>query len=169
MFLKFIFLGYMGSGKTFIGKELSKFLKIPFYDLDFLIMKYENNTIDNIFAEKGENNFRIIENFILKNFLEKNKSSYILSVGGGTPCYYNNINIMNNYALTIYLKASKIKLFNRLNIEKMNRPIIKNFNDKDLLDFISNHLSEREYFYLKAKKYINICTPIKEIIYNIIK
>lgn len=168
--LKLIFIGYMGCGKTAIGNLLAKFLGISFYDLDDLIISSEYKSINEIFIKKGEKKFRLIEHYILKNFLKKNIESYVLSVGGGTPCYHNNIIMMKNYAKTFYLKACPNILFQRLKYEKYNRPIIQNFSDFNLLSFIHTHLSKRKYFYEKAHEHINIYnTPIKKIVEEIIK
>lgn len=166
MYLKIILLGYMGSGKTYIGKALSKVTKIPFYDLDKLIIKNTGYTINNIFNKQGENQFRLLENKILKNFLKQNIHKYILSVGGGTPCYYNNILLMNKYAFTIYLQTNIKMIFNRLKNEKINRPIIKNMTNNELYNFINYHLNKRDFFYLKAKQHLIIN---KKNIHNIIQ
>lgn len=168
--LNLVFIGYMGCGKTSVGKLLAKFLGISFYDLDNLIIKIESQSIDEIFIKKGEKNFRLIEHQILKHFFKKQMKSYVLSVGGGTPCYHGNIFMMKNYAKTFYLKACPNTLFQRLKYEKYNRPIIQKFSDCNLLDFISTHLSKREPFYEKAHEHINIYNkPIIKIVQEIIK
>lgn len=168
--LKLIFIGYMGCGKTSIGKLLAKFLSISFYDLDSLIINIESQSIDEIFIKKGEKKFRLMEHNILKDFLKNKMTSYILSVGGGTPCYHNNIIMMKNYAKTFYLKACPNILFQRLKYEKYNRPIIKNFSDSSLLDFIHTHLSKREHFYEQAHEHIYIYNKtIRKISQEIIK
>ncbi len=146
-------MGYMGSGKTTIGKILSKKLNYKFYDLDDLIKENQNNSIENIFNEYGELYFRNIENTILKNFFNKNIKSYVLSVGGGTPCYYNNIYLMNKFSKTFYLKMDSFFLFKRLLLNK-NRPIIFNLEKKNLFKFIMNHLLKRTFFYEKYYKKI---------------
>lgn len=168
--LNLVVIGYMGSGKTAVGKLLAQFLGISFYDLDSLIIKIEAKSINEIFIKKGEKNFRLIEHDILKNFLKQEMKSYILSVGGGTPCYHNNIMMMNNYAKTFYLKACPNTLFQRLKYEKCNRPIIHKVADTNLLDFISIHLSKRTPFYEQAHEHINIYNKsIKTIVQEIIE
>lgn len=168
--LNLVVIGYMGSGKTSVGKLLAQFLGISFYDLDNLIIKSESQSIKELFIKEGEKKFRLIEHDILKHFLKKEMKSYILSVGGGTPCYHNNIIMMNNYAKTFYLKACPNTLFQRLKSEKNNRPIIHQFSDSNLLDFISIHLSKRKHFYEQAHQHINIYNKsIKTIVQEIIQ
>lgn len=145
----------MGSGKSYIGYLLSLLTNYKFFDLDNIINNLYNTNINNFFKIYGEKKFRIIENKILKFFLinYKNKS-YILSVGGGTPCYYNNINIMNFYANTIYLKINYKILYDRLLKDNKDRPILQ--NKINLLKFIKLHLEKRIKFYNKSKNIINI-------------
>ncbi|WP_317168433.1 shikimate kinase [Blattabacterium cuenoti] len=116
--MKITLIGYMGCGKTTIGKILSKKLKYTFYDLDHIIVKTQNSSIEKIFKEKGELYFRKIENFILKKILKSKKKRYVLSVGGGTPCFYNNIYMLNKHSKTFYLKIDSFNLLKRLLLEK---------------------------------------------------
>ncbi len=145
----------MGCGKTTIGKIVSEKMNLNFYDLDFIIVKKEKNSIFNIFKEKGELYFRNIERLILENLL-KNKDQYILSIGGGTPCFYNNIYLLNKYSMTFYLKANSHTLFKRLFLEKNKRPLIAHLSKNELFQFIMKHLSQRIFFYEKSYKNINI-------------
>ncbi|WGH26046.1 MAG: shikimate kinase [Candidatus Shikimatogenerans bostrichidophilus] len=146
----------MGSGKTTIGKILSKNIKYKFYDLDILISNFYKLNINDIYFFFGKKYFRIIENKILIFFLKNNIfNSYILSVGGGTPCFLNNMYLMNKFANTIYLKTNKKILFKRLLNNKNNRPIIKNLNKKKLFLFIKNHLNKRYNIYMKSKYILN--------------
>ncbi len=146
-------IGYMGSGKSHIGNLLSKQLSIPFYDLDLLIMKQEQMSITNIFKIKGEIYFRKIEKEVLNNIL-KEKENFLLSVGGGTPCFYNNMDIINKKSISIYLQNSIETLTKRLLIEKQYRPVISHLEDFQLSEFIAKHLFERRNFYEKAKHII---------------
>ncbi|BDT61563.1 MAG: shikimate kinase [Flavobacteriales endosymbiont of Rhyzopertha dominica] len=162
----------MGCGKSNIGNILSSIIKLKFYDLDELISLIYKMSINDIYNKYGKIKFREIETFILNYFLIKNKyKSYILSVGGGTPCYFNNIYLMNKYSNTIYLKTNINIIYDKL-LEKNNkikRPIIKNLCSYDLLNFIKNHINKRKKYYLKSKFIINIKNmSFLEIVYYII-
>ena len=162
----------MGVGKSYIGRKLSKEFMIDFFDLDSHIEFYEKKLISDIFFEKGEIYFRSIENKYLESILNKN-IKYVISTGGGTPCYSNNMELINkNKNLkSFYLKSSSNQLTNRLFSEKEKRPLISNINSKkDLNSFISKHLFERNVFYNKAdyiidtenKNTIEVISEIKE-------
>ena len=146
-----ILLGYMGSGKTSIGKKISKILKIKFYDLDKLIENKFNKTVNEIFLEQGEINFRKKERALLENILNK-KKIFVLSLGGGTPCYFDNIEyILKKTGLTIFLKPEIKQLSKKLYRKKAKRPIIKDVRtEKKMIEFVSKHLFERDVFYNKA-------------------
>ena len=153
-----ILIGYMGVGKSYIGRKLSKEFMIDFFDLDSYIESYEKKSISDIFFERGEIYFRNIENKYLESILDKN-IKYVISTGGGTPCYSNNIELIkNNKQLkSFYLKSSSNQLTNRLFYEKEKRPLISNINSKkDLNSFISKHLFERNVFYNQADYVIDI-------------
>ncbi|WGH26576.1 MAG: AAA family ATPase [Candidatus Shikimatogenerans bostrichidophilus] len=156
--MKIILIGYMGSGKTYIGNLLSKIINYKFYDLDILISNIYNISLNNIFKLYGEKKFRIIENKVLKDFLfKKYNKSLILSVGGGTPCFFKNMYIMNKYSNTFYLKCKNNILYKRLLLDNKNRPILKNKikKKKKLLNFIKKSIKKREKYYLKSKYKIN--------------
>jgi Shikimate kinase len=167
--MKITLIGYMGSGKTTIGKTLSKKLNLDFYDLDTLVIEKKNDSICNIFKEKGEFYFRNREHFILKKIL-KQKNKYVLSVGGGTPCFYNNIYLLNKYSNTFYLKADSYTLFQRLLSEKNTRPLISHLSKNELFQFIIKHLFRRAYFYEKSLKKVNVCKKSKhDVVQEIIR
>ena len=105
-------IGYMGSGKSTAGEQLASKLNYQFIDLDKLIVSEYGQTIPQIFAEKGEASFRAMENNLLKKVIQK--SNTVVSCGGGTPCYYDNIDLMNNTGITVYLKMSVDALASRL-------------------------------------------------------
>ncbi len=162
----------MGVGKSYIGRKLSKEFMIDFFDLDSHIEFYEKKLISDIFFEKGEIYFRSIENKYLESILNKN-IKYVISTGGGTPCYSNNMELIkkNKNLKSFYLKSSSNQLTNRLFSEKEKRPLISNINSKkDLNSFISKHLFERNVFYNKAdyiidtenKNTIEVISEIKE-------
>lgn len=152
---KIILVGYMGSGKTTIGKLLSETLGIPFYDLDNLIANEEESSVQNIFSKKGEIYFRKLESKLFRDFINTS-NSFVLSIGGGTPCYANNHLILQNDGIdSFYLKNSTEALVNRLKAEKQHRPLISNLSDEDLHDFVRKHLFERNYFYFQSKNTID--------------
>lgn len=148
---KIILLGYMGCGKSTIAKELSKKIGIPFIDLDEFIEKKVKMTIKSIFAEQGEIYFRKLEHecFVeLLNFTEP----VIIGLGGGTPCYANNHELLKREdVLSVYLKASVDTLVDRLSLNKSNRPLIANKSDAEMKEFIAAHLFERSYYYNQAQ------------------
>ena len=146
----------MDSGKTTIGKSLSEFLAIPFYDLDSIIELEFKATINEIFEQKGELFFRKNERELLKSFLN-NTDNYVLALGGGTPCYYDNFNLCQKADIkSFYLKASVTTLMERLKFQKVTRPMVANLNDEALNEFIAKHLFERNYFYNQAQTVITI-------------
>lgn len=152
--MKIVLVGYMGSGKTTIGKLLANKLKISFLDLDEVIEQGLEDSISNIFNGKGEIFFRKKEHEYLIDVLSK-KEKLILSTGGGTPCYSGNMETMLNLADHVfYLKVSIPGLVKRLLLEKEHRPLIKNIDNGDLPEFIGKHLFERNNFYLKANHII---------------
>jgi shikimate kinase len=167
---KIILVGYMGSGKTTIGKLLSEYIEIPFYDLDILIENEEGKSIPTVFLEKGEIYFRKLESKLFNDFVKAN-DSFVLSIGGGTPCYANNHLILQNEDIdSFYLKNSVEALANRLITERQSRPLISSLSDDDLQDYIRKHLFERNYFYFQSKKTIETENKSKsEIVNEIIK
>jgi shikimate kinase len=155
--MKIILLGYMGSGKTTIGIQLAKKLFLNFTDLDEFIEEKEQKSIKEIFEQKGEIYFRKIEHKYLKQFIKENES-YVLSLGGGTPCYAGNLDLIlhdkNN--LSFYLRGSISTLFKRLSENKFKRPLINDLCDNQLTEYIAKHLFERSIFYDKATYKISI-------------
>lgn len=150
--MKIVLIGYMGSGKTSVGKVLAEELKIPFRDLDTEIETIESKSIAEIFQDKGEIYFRKLENRTVKDLLSKD-NDFILATGGGTPCYANSLSIMLDApnTLTVYLKAPISVLGNRLFLEKEKRPLISHLQTHDeLMEFIGIHLFERSHFYNQA-------------------
>jgi shikimate kinase len=139
----------MGSGKTTIGKSLSKAMGSQFVDLDLFIENRYRKTIGQLFAEKGETTFREIERQALIEVSEF--ENIIISTGGGVPCFFDNMHLMNQLGTTIYLKVSESELANRLNYMKHNRPLIKDKNEEELKLFISESIKKRELFYNQAK------------------
>lgn len=147
--MKIILLGYMGSGKSTIGKKLAKITSSNYIDLDDYISDKENSTIKNIFKYKGEIYFRKKETTYLHGLLKSNEN-FVLSLGGGTPCYGENMDLISKNGKSFYLKASINELYDRLKTRKSERPLIKNIATDDLKEFIAKHLFERSPFYEKA-------------------
>ncbi|WP_298903523.1 shikimate kinase [uncultured Psychroserpens sp.] len=155
-------VGYMGSGKSVIGQKLAEVLNYDFIDFDAFIESKEESTISNIFDAKGEIYFRKAEHKYLDDVLAT--SHTVVSLGGGTPCYGNNMAKLldANNAQTIYLKALIPSLSNRLFSEKAQRPLIAHITSKDNLnEFIGKHLFERAPFYEQA--HITIKTDAKDV------
>lgn len=153
--MKIIFLGYMASGKSTIGKEISKKLAMNFIDLDAYISEQENRSISEIFKSKGEIYFRRIESIYLLKLLN-NEDDFVLSLGGGTPCYANNMElIQSSKAKSIYIKAGIPALVARLIEEKSSRPLVANLENEKMTEFVAKHLFERRFFYEQASIILN--------------
>ena len=147
-----VLMGYMGSGKSIIGKKLAQILGYQFCDLDTYISDKEGATISQIFNDKGEIYFRKIESTALKTILQTGENM-VLSLGGGTPCYGNNLRYINNTnsVKSFYLKASIPILADRLITEKAFRPMISHLTSNEgIIEFIGKHLFERSVFYSKS-------------------
>lgn len=140
----------MGCGKTKLGKKIAHHLEIPFIDLDQHIEDQSNQSISQLFKEIGEDRFRILEKQALLEVINGN-SDFVLSVGGGTPCFFSNMDLMNKSGTTIYLKLPSDVLYGRLRAAKGNRPLIADLSDDELKNFISKKLNEREKYYSLAQ------------------
>jgi len=142
-------IGFMGSGKSTMGRWLADALEgWSFIDLDQFIENKYHRTIPQIFEESGEEGFRKIEANCLKEVSCFEK--VIIGAGGGTPCFFNNMEIMNNTGLSIYLKLTPQEIYDRLQTSKSKRPLIEGKEGDELLSFIAQKLSEREDYYNKA-------------------
>jgi len=141
-------LGFMGSGKSHWGRAVAEKTRHPFADLDVLIEEREGKTIPSLFAESGEAGFREIERKCLHSLADFPPS--IVATGGGTPCFFDNMDWMKQNGLTVYLKMPPEILLERLKKGRDRRPLLKNLNESELYDFIQNRLIEREPFYLRA-------------------
>ena len=151
---RIILIGYMGAGKTTVGKALSQSLGLPFYDLDWYIEERHRRTIAQIFAEKGEKGFRDIERNILHEVAEF--EDVVISCGGGTPCFFDNMKYMNRQAQTVYLKASPDILFRHLKMGKVERPLLKDKTEDEMKQYIRDSLSTREPFYSQARYTLDV-------------
>ena len=141
-------LGFMGSGKSFFGKYLSQKFNLNYLDLDEFIETSMKLSIPQIFHSSGEKGFREYEANLLRKTIDFNKN--IISCGGGTPCFHDNMKWIKDHGISIYLKTSEELLFKRLNNQKEGRPLISSMLDDDLKHFISIKIKEREKFYEQA-------------------
>ncbi len=151
---RIIIIGYMGSGKTTVGHALSQELGLPFYDLDWYIETRMHRTVKQIFDEKGEEGFRKIEHNMLHEVAEF--EDVIISCGGGTPCFFDNIDYINRQGETVYLKCTTDVLYKHLKMGKTVRPLLLNKTPDEVKTFIEAQLKQREPFYAKAKHIVDV-------------
>ena len=144
----------MGSGKTTVGKALAKSLGLPFYDLDWYIESRMRKTVAQIFAERGEEGFRKIEYNMLHEVAEF--EDVVISCGGGTPCFFDNIDYLNGQGDVVYLKATPEVLYKHLLMGKGNRPLLTGKTPEELIEFITEQLQKREEFYGKARHILDV-------------
>lgn len=146
-------IGFMGSGKTTIGKKLASKLRCRFIDLDEKIEAQTGLNVPDIFSEKGESYFRKVESEVLKSLA--GESGIVVSTGGGTPCFGSNLKLMLETGLTIYLRLTPEQLESRLMSSRSQRPLLKNVDKDKLLGYISGKLAEREKWYNQASMIID--------------
>jgi shikimate kinase len=152
--MKLFLIGFMGSGKTHWGNFLASRLSLPFYDLDKVISDNERKSITEIFAENGEEYFRYREVEMLEKLVNEN-DKFIISCGGGTPCFFNNILFMKNKGKVIWLNTEVNVLVQRLLKEKQTRPLIKNIADEELKNYILIKILGRKQYYEQADIIVN--------------
>lgn len=157
--MRIYLVGYMGCGKTTWGKKLAKYAGLEFIDMDHYIEKRNCKTVPQIFAEEGEAEFRRKERKALQELSEIN--DVIIATGGGAPCFFDNIDLMNRTGITIYLNISPKILAERLLKSKTDRPLIRGKSEEELVKFIGQTLKEREKYYSKAQ--IRITQPDLEV------
>ncbi len=145
---RIILIGFMGVGKSTLGKKIAKRLNIPFIDSDAEIEKAHNKTIGEIFGEFGELRFREMEMEFIDSL--KYKDEFVLATGGGMPCFGDAMDKLNALGQTFYLKRSPKEILHRLIHAKKKRPLIEGLSEQDLLIFIENKLEERREFYKKS-------------------
>ena len=149
-----IFLtGYMGAGKTTLGKAFARKLNIPFIDLDWYIEERFHKTVGELFVERGEAGFRELE----KNMLHEVGAfeDVVISTGGGAPCFFDNMDFMNRNGKTVFLNVHPDVLFRRLRVAKQQRPILQGKQDDELKEFIIRALEKRTPFYSQAQYVFN--------------
>lgn len=143
-----ILTGFMCSGKTTYGKILASALRMPFVDLDEYIAEESGKSISVLFKEHGEDAFRQIEKHCLHNVL--NMQSQVIAVGGGTPCFYDNMAQMNSKGITVYLQAGVQTLFDWIKESCIERPLLAGKTDSELFEYITELLNKRKMFYEQA-------------------
>ena len=148
--MKIFIIGYMASGKTTFGKALADKLGTPFIDLDNFIEKEYSKTIPEIFAEGGEESFRKIENEMLKKAVEAEPDA-VIACGGGTPCFFDNMEFLNANGVTVFLETSTPVLISRLQEENAKRPLVNGKSDDQIREKVLTQLCERLPHYLEAK------------------
>lgn len=149
-----IFLtGYMGAGKTTLGKAFARKLNLPFVDLDWYMEERFHKTVGELFVERGEAGFRELE----KNMLHEVGAfeDVVISTGGGTPCFFDNMDFMNRNGKTVFLNVHPDVLFRRLRVAKQQRPILQGKQDDELKEFIIRALEKRTPFYSQAQYVFN--------------
>ena len=146
---RIILIGYMGAGKTTVGRALAKELGLTFYDLDWYIECRHHKTVAQIFATQGEEGFRRIEHNLLHEVAEF--EDVVISCGGGTPCFFDNIDYMNRQGQVVYLKATPQVLQEHLRMARTERPLLKGKSPEQLHHFIEEQLGAREAYYGKAR------------------
>ncbi|HOZ85424.1 MAG TPA: shikimate kinase [Niabella sp.] len=148
--MRIFLIGFMGAGKTHWGRLISKKMGIPFFDLDELIESDTNKTISEIFEQEGEEYFRTKESEILQ-WVTETHEAMVLSCGGGAPCFFNNIDYMNEKGITVWLDAPFEILLGRLRIQKSHRPLLKDLDDEQLKAYIIKKCNDRRIYYERAK------------------
>ena len=151
---RIILVGYMGSGKTTVGKALSKETGMMFYDLDWYIENRMHTTVSKLFSERGEEAFRQIEYNMLHEVAEF--EDVIISCGGGTPCFFDNMDYLNQQGDVVYLKANPETLYKHLLMAKVERPLLKGKSADELIAYITEHLKERAPYYEKARYTLDV-------------
>lgn len=149
----------MGSGKTYWGRLLSDKLGMRFFDLDEQVTEHAGMSIPEIFEADGEEQFRLLEKEVL-HILTESHDSFVMACGGGSPCYFNNIEYMNQSGTTVWINTPLETLFERLVKEKDKRPLIKELSDEQLKGFIGKKFSDRRIYYEQARLTVDE-TPVE--------
>lgn len=151
---RIILIGYMGSGKTTVGKALAADLRMPFYDLDWYIESRMRKSVRQIFDEQGEERFRQIEHNMLHEVAEF--ENVVISCGGGTPCFFDNMDYINRQGESVYLKCTPEVLYRHLKMGKTVRPLLLNKTPEEVQTFIHEQLGQREAYYVQARHTLDV-------------
>jgi shikimate kinase len=153
MIKKIFLLGFMGSGKSTFGKKLAKELKIPFIDLDKVVEQQAKCSVSDIFKYLGEDTFRKMESDALKTF--ETIDAFVMATGGGTPCYFDNMDYIKTQGKSIYIELDTKSIYNRLSNAKNIRPTIKGKKEDELMQFIESTFTKRKAVYEQADFRVN--------------
>ena len=151
--IRIFLIGYMGAGKTTLGKAFARAMGLSFVDLDWYIEERFHKTVGQIFSERGEDGFRELEKRMLHE--AGDFEDVVISVGGGTPCFFDNMDYMNQVGETVFLDVDIKVLFRRLKVAKQQRPLLADKTDEELTAFITEALRKRLPHYTKAKHVFN--------------
>lgn len=166
--MRIFLIGFMGSGKTTLGKQLSEKLGLPFIDLDERIETAAGMKINDIFSKKGEDFFRKLEAVRLREVIEE-EENMILACGGGTPCFYDNITFINATGISIWLNTPKEVMADRLLKEAGHRPLVNGLSAEKLTEFIEDRLEQRLAYYNQATLTVDPSTIALESLVQQIK
>jgi len=151
---RIIIIGYMGAGKTTLGWALSKILGFRFYDLDWYIETRMRKTIAQIFEERGEDGFRVIERNMLHEVAEF--ENVIIACGGGTPCFFDNMDYLNQQGETVYMNATADIICQHLNMSRNVRPLLKGKSEEEMKVFVEKQIEQRNTYYKRAKHIVEV-------------
>lgn len=154
MLMKLFLLGFMGAGKSYWGKQLAAHWNLPYFDLDEVIVEREDMPVADIFANKGEDYFRKKEGEVLRELVGAHES-FVISCGGGTPCFSDAMDFMNNNGITIWLNPSVPLMVERLQRKQYKRPLIQDLATEDLVAFTEKKMAERQPFYEQSQVIIS--------------
>lgn len=152
--MRIFLIGFMGCGKTHWGKQLGQKLQVPFFDLDGVIEEQEGKPVTDIFAETGEEHFRMLEKDVL-HMLTESHQTFVMACGGGAPCFFNNIDYMKKMGITVWIHCTTDALYHRLVKEKDKRPLVQNIPDTELKSYIVKKYADRKIFYQQAAVILN--------------
>lgn len=147
--IRIFLIGYMGAGKTTLGKAFARELGLTFIDLDWYIEERFHKTVQRIFEERSEEGFRELERNMLHEVSDF--ENVVISTGGGTPCFFDNMEYMNTQGETVFLSVNPTVLFRRLRVAKQQRPLLAEKTDEELMEFIGSALEKRMPHYSKAR------------------
>ena len=165
--MKLFLIGLLGSGKSVLGKEIAQLLNLPFIDLDDVLEEQQGMTISEIFSARGEAHFRVIESKALRKQSERHE--FVMSTGGGTPCFHDNISFINQAGTSVFLNTPVSEIVKRLQAEqRKSRPLLANVPDDQLQPTLEAMLQNRLRFYSKAHIHVDGVTTAEEIL-NLVK
>lgn len=161
--MRVFLIGFMGSGKSTIGKMIAKELDLDFWDMDEMIQDAVAMSIPEIFNEHGQEYFRQLEHKFIKDLDHTLRGDVILSTGGGAPCFYDNIELLNKAGTTIFLEMTAQQIYDRLKSDVGDRPLLMDKTPAETLNFIGDMLEERKIFYLQANYTVDASRKPEEV------